>query len=239
MCPSLHAVLVLAAVEQVVLRFCVGIAGPLGARGHVVSRQSAAKVVGAVGAGPMLNQAVVEGAASGPQSDRSLALEIDGRVEVGAVYDPSRRELFTAERGRGAFLNGGALAVSTTPDLLDALLVTGFPYDIHAEAGDLVEQFAAFLGRARGVRRLGSAALDLCYVAAGRFDGFWEERLKSWDVAAGSLIVEEAGGRITGMDGSSFDLAAAHLVASNGSVHGPMLEVIRDTRTRRSRRRTD
>jgi myo-inositol-1(or 4)-monophosphatase len=169
----------------------------------------------------------------------SLALEIDGRVEVGAVYDPSRRELFTAERGRGAFLNGGALAVSTTPDLLDALLVTGFPYDIHAEAGDLVEQFAAFLGRARGVRRLGSAALDLCYVAAGRFDGFWEERLKSWDVAAGSLIVEEAGGRITGMDGSSFDLAAAHLVASNGSVHGPMLEVIRDTRTRRSRRRTD
>ena len=169
----------------------------------------------------------------------SLALEIDGRVEVGAVYDPSRRELFTAERGRGASLNGGTLAVSTTFDLLDALLVTGFPYDIHAEAGELVEQFAVFLGRARGVRRLGSAALDLCYVAAGRFDGFWEERLKPWDVAAGSLIVEEAGGRITGMDGSPLDLAAAHLVASNGSVHAPMLEVIRDTRTRRARKRTD
>jgi len=93
-----------------------------------------------------------------------------------------------------------------------------------------VEMFAGFLGRARAVRRLGSAALDLCYVAAGRFEGFWEQHLKPWDVAAGALIVEEAGGRITGMDGSPFDPAAAHLVASNGHVHTQMLDVIRDVR---------
>ena len=156
----------------------------------------------------------------------SLALEIDGRIEVGAIYDPTRRELFTAERGGGAFLNGVALHVSPAAMLLDALLVTGFPYDVHQQNGDLVALFGAFLGRAQAVRRLGSAALDLCYVAAGRFDGFWEQFLKPWDVAAGSLIVEEAGGRITGMDGSAFDVTAGHLVASNGALHDQLLEVI-------------
>ena len=162
----------------------------------------------------------------------SLALEIDGRTAVGAVYDPTRAELFTAERGAGAFLNGQRLHVSAAGELIDALLVTGFPYDVHKQTADLVTMFAAFLGRARAVRRLGSAALDLCYVAAGRFDGYWEQHLWPWDVAAGALIVTEAGGTVTGMDGSAFDPAAAHLVASNGRVHDAMLGVITDVRQR-------
>jgi myo-inositol-1(or 4)-monophosphatase len=156
----------------------------------------------------------------------SLGLAIDGRLEVGAVYDPTRRELFTAERGEGAFLNGVALRVSPADALLDALLVTGFPYNVHSHNADLVGLFGAFLGQARAVRRLGSAALDLCYVAAGRFEGFWEQFLKPWDVAAGALIVEEAGGRITGMDGDPFEVSAGHIVASNGHVHEAMLQVI-------------
>ena len=169
----------------------------------------------------------------------SLSLEIDGRAEVGAIYDPSRRELFTAERGEGAYLNGARLGVSTTSALLDALLVTGFPYDVHKQTGDLVELFAAFLGTARAVRRLGSAALDLCYVAAGRFDGFWEQHLRPWDVSAGALIVSEADGLVTGMDGSPFSPAAAHLVASNGRLHPQMLAVIAECRARRARKRTE
>jgi myo-inositol-1(or 4)-monophosphatase len=169
----------------------------------------------------------------------SLAFEIDGRAEVAAVYDPTRRELFTAERGAGAFLNGIPLRVSPTADLLDALLVTGFPYDVHAGRSGPIELFGRFLERARAVRRLGSAALDLCYVAAGRFDGFWEEHLKRWDVAAGALLVSEAGGRVTGMDGSAFDSGAAHLVASNGLLHGAMLEVIGGHRSGRAPERTD
>ena len=169
----------------------------------------------------------------------SLGLEIDGRREVGAIYDPTRRELFTAERGAGAYVNGLPLVVSQTPRLLDALLVTGFPYDVHQKAQDLVGLFGAFLGRGRAVRRLGSAALDLCYVAAGRFDGFWEQYLKPWDVAAGALVVEEARGRITGMDGSPFEAAAGHLVASNGHVHDDMLAVIREFRATRARKGTE
>ena len=168
----------------------------------------------------------------------SLGLEIDGRVQVGAIYDPTRRELFTAERGLGAFLNGCALRVSDTGALGDSLLVTGFPYDVHKQSGDLVAMFGAFLSRARAVRRLGSAALDLCYVAAGRFEAFWEQHLKPWDVAAGALIVEEAGGRVTGMDGSSFSPAAGHLIASNGHVHDQMLDVIREERSGRARKGT-
>jgi myo-inositol-1(or 4)-monophosphatase len=168
----------------------------------------------------------------------SLALEIDGHAAVGAVYDPTRRELFTAERGIGAFVNGVPLRVSSTRTLLDSLLVTGFPYDVHKRTADLLEMFGAFLGTARAVRRLGSAALDLCYVAAGRFEGFWEQHLKPWDVAAGARIAEEAGARVTGMDGSSFDPAAAHLIASNGHIHDAMLDVIRGVWDR-ARNRTD
>jgi len=169
----------------------------------------------------------------------SLALEINGRPEAAAVYDPTRRELFTAERGEGAYLNGVQLQVSSTGRLIDSLLVTGFPYDVHEQRLDLVGLFGAFLGKARAVRRLGSAALDLCYVAAGRFDAFWEQHLKPWDVAAGALIVAEAGGRVSGMDGSPFDPVAAHLVASNGRIHGDVLDVIRVFRDGRSLQRTD
>lgn len=169
----------------------------------------------------------------------SLALEIDGRAEVAAVYDPSRRELFTAERGEGAFLNGGPLAVSDAATLVDALLVTGFPYNVHQTVDEVVGLFGAFIGRARAVRRLGSAALDLCYVAAGRMDGFWEQRLKPWDLAAGVLIVEEAGGRVTGMDGAPFSSSRGHVVASNGRIHEQMLDTIRAFEAGRSRNRTD
>jgi myo-inositol-1(or 4)-monophosphatase len=168
----------------------------------------------------------------------SLALEVDGQAIVGAIYDPSRRELFTAERGQGSFVNGVRLKASSTPALGDALLVTGFPYDMHVRGPELVELFGQFLHTARAVRRLGSAALDLCYVAAGRFEGFWEQHLKPWDVAAGALVVAEAGGRITGMDGGVFDARAGHLVASNGSIHDAMLEVIRGSRTGRTLNRT-
>lgn len=162
----------------------------------------------------------------------SLALEIDGRPEVGAIYDPTRKELFTAERGEGARMNGELLQVSSTDTLIDALLVTGFPYYVHSEVGDLVALFGEFLGRARAVRRLGSAAIDLCYVAAGRLDGFWEQHLKPWDVSAGALIVEEAGGCITGIDGAPFDAAAGHLIAANARVHAQMLAVVREFRAR-------
>src|SRR5262245_20659584 len=148
----------------------------------------------------------------------SLSLEVDGRAEVAAIFDPTRQELFTAERGAGAYLNGAPIRVSATATLLDALLVTGFPYDVHRRTAELVGLFAAFLGTARAVRRLGSAALDLCYVACGRFDGFWEQHLKPWDVSAGALIVEEAGGQVAGVGGCAFARVGAELVGSSGAV---------------------
>jgi myo-inositol-1(or 4)-monophosphatase len=161
----------------------------------------------------------------------SLALEVEGEAVVGAIYDPSRDELFTAERGGGAWLNGQRLQVSTAATLLDALLVTGFPYDLQRDRDELVTIFDAFLGRAQAVRRLGSAALDLCYVAAGRFDGFWERRLWPWDVAAGALMVSEAGGRVSLMDGGAWDLAAGQALATNGRVHDEMLAIIAEARS--------
>lgn len=156
----------------------------------------------------------------------SLGLEVDGAVVVAAIFDPSRQELFTAEQGEGAWLNGERLQVSATEHLIDALLVTGFPYDVRLRHEELVETFAAFLREARAVRRLGSAAVDLCYVAAGRFDGFWEQHLKPWDVAAGSLIVTEAGGRMSRMDGTAFSVDAGSLLASNGCLHDEMAGLI-------------
>ena len=157
----------------------------------------------------------------------SLALEIDGQMEIGAVYDPSREELFVAERGSGARLNGAPLAVSSAAGLLDAMLCTGFPYDVHDTVDEVVGLFGAFVGRARAVRRLGSAALDLCYVAAGRLDGFWEQRLHPWDTAAAALIVEEAGGRVTDLGGEPFTPFGGDILASNGRLHDEMLGVVR------------
>lgn len=156
----------------------------------------------------------------------SLALEVDGAAEIAAVYDPTRRELFTAERGGGAFLNGRPLRVSSAAALVDAMLVTGFPYDVHQRVDEIVGLFGAFVGTARAVRRLGSAAIDLCYVAAGRMDGFWESDLKPWDIAGGALIVAEAGGRVTNMAGEPFSSRGRHVLATNGRLHDAMLAVI-------------
>ena len=156
----------------------------------------------------------------------SIALEVDGQIVLGVVYDPIAEELFGAERGGGARLNGRPLRASDTTELGDALLCTGFPYAIREQPGKQVEVFSGFLQTARAVRRLGSAALDLCYVAAGRFDGFWEEHLHAWDMAAACLIVEEAGGRATRYDDSPVDLFGGQLVASNGRIHAEMRAVI-------------
>ncbi len=156
----------------------------------------------------------------------SIALRIEGVLTVGVVYDPIGDELFTAERGEGSRLNGERLAVTRAATLVDAMLCTGFPYTIGEDRERQVKVFAAFLGEARAIRRLGSAALDLAYVAAGRFDGFWEERLHPWDIAAGVLLVEEAGGRVTGMDGGPLDLFSGHVIASNGPLHSLMLDVV-------------
>ena len=164
----------------------------------------------------------------------SLALEINGVAEVAAIFDPNRQELFTAERDGGAFVNGQRLQVSAADTLVDALLVTGFPYDVHQRVDEIVGLFGAFVGRARAVRRLGSAAIDLCYVAAGRMDGFWEQDLKPWDVAAGALIVEEAGGRVTNWKGDAFSSRSAEVLASNGRLHHAMLALIDEYRRGRS-----
>jgi len=168
----------------------------------------------------------------------SLALEIDGVMSVAAIYDPTRRELFTAEQGGGAFLNGLPIRVSRSEALIDALLVTGFPYTVQQRVNDLVALFGAFIGRARAVRRLGSAALDLCYVAAGRFDGYYEQDIHPWDIAAGALLVTEAGGSVTGMAGETFNARQGGIVASNGLIHREMLATIEGFRSR-SRMRTD
>ena len=165
----------------------------------------------------------------------SLALEIDGVAEVAAVFDPNRQELFTAERGGGAFLNGRPLRVSGAASLVDAVLATGFPYDVHARVDEIVGLFGAFVGHARAVRRLGSAAIDLCYVAAGRMEGFWENDLKPWDIAGGALIVAEAGGCVTHMDGSPFQSRRGDLLATNARLHEPMLEIIRNFKSGRLR----
>jgi myo-inositol-1(or 4)-monophosphatase len=160
----------------------------------------------------------------------SIALRVNGTLQVGVIYDPIGEELFTAERGFGARLNGQPLRVSRASELVDGVLCTGFPYTVREERRRQVDVFAAFLDEARAVRRLGSAALDLAYVAAGRLDGFWEERLHPWDMAAGVLLVEEAGGMVTDMDGGPLDLFAGHVVATNGLLHDRMLSVIRPFR---------
>ena len=156
----------------------------------------------------------------------SLALEIRGVAAVAAVYDPSRKELFTAERGQGAWLNGAPLRVSGATTLFDSLLCTGFPYSVQNSTDDLVRVFAAFLRVSRAVRRLGSAAIDLCYVAASRFDGFWEHALHPWDVAAGALIVEEAGGLVTNLHGGPYSSREGSVIASNRRIHEAMVGTV-------------
>lgn len=165
----------------------------------------------------------------------SIALEIDGQIEVGVVYDPSADELFTAERGEGARCNGERLQVSSVGTLVDALFCTGFPYSVREDRRQQLYLFAAFLDEAQAVRRLGSAALDLCYVAAGRLDGYWEEKIHPWDIAAGALIVQEAGGRASGLAGEPFDPFAGHVMVSNRHLHEPMLRLVRQSRENAAR----
>jgi myo-inositol-1(or 4)-monophosphatase len=156
------------------------------------------------------------------------------------VYDPNRRELFTAERGSGAWLNGAPIRVTTEERLIDSLLCTGFPYHVQQKPDELVGLFAHFLGISRAVRRLGSAAIDLCYVAAGRLDGFWEMHLGPWDIAAGALIVQEAGGRVTATDGTPFSARRGNVLATNGPIHDQMLAAIAGYQAAfRSRNRTE
>jgi myo-inositol-1(or 4)-monophosphatase len=155
----------------------------------------------------------------------SIGLEHKGRMEIGVVYDPMRDELFSAERGEGASLNGRRIQVSPVDALAGALLCTVFPYDVR-ERSEFARHFANFIMNAQGVRRDGAAALDLAYVACGRFDGFWEEGLKPWDVAAGSLLVEEAGGRVSKYDGGSLSLFTPPILASNGLLHEQMMQVL-------------
>ena len=157
----------------------------------------------------------------------SIALEKDGEGLVGVVYDPMRDEMFWALRGEGAFLNGTRIRVSTIAELDRSLVATGFPYDLRESPVNNVCHFNNFILRVQAVRRCGSAALDLSYLACGRFDGFWELKLKPWDVAAGAVIVREAGGQVTDFAGGAVPGFQADIVASNGLIHQGMLEIIR------------
>jgi len=157
----------------------------------------------------------------------SAALECAGLLVLGFVYDPMRGELFRAEASRGASLNGVPVRVSGVSDLGKSLLATGFPYDVRMDPVNNLDHWGRFIVRAQAIRRCGSAAMDLAYVACGRFDGFWELKLKPWDVAAGALIVAEAGGRVTDFAGAPFALASPGIVASNGLIHPAIVEVLR------------
>jgi len=156
----------------------------------------------------------------------TLALEHEGEIVVGVTYDPTRNELFASEKGSGATLNNKPIRVSETRQLKDALLVTGFPYDARGRE-NFARHFTGFTRKARGIRRDGSAAIDMAYVACGRFDGFWEEGLHAWDVAAGVLFIEESGGRVSYYDDSPFSIYRPPICASNNLIHAEMLEVLR------------
>lgn len=157
----------------------------------------------------------------------SLAYSAGGKMTLGVVYDPTRDECFSAERGKGAWLNGDSIRVSNARQLDQSLLVTGFPYDIRTNPENNLDHFATFSLCTRGVRRLGSAALDLCYVAAGRFDGFWEIRLSPWDVAAGGLIAKEAGAMVTNLHGGEDYLSPPQsILAANPYLHPQMMAVL-------------
>jgi myo-inositol-1(or 4)-monophosphatase len=161
-----------------------------------------------------------------PQFAVSLALARGSRLELGIVVDPIRDETFFARRGAGAQLNGERIAVSHTRRLEHSLLASGFPYDRRERADFYLAFFKAFMLRSHGIRRAGAAALDLCYLACGRFDGFWEWKLQPWDMAAGVLIIREAGGAVTDFAARDFDLYGQQILASNGNIHAEMVEVL-------------
>jgi myo-inositol-1(or 4)-monophosphatase len=159
----------------------------------------------------------------------SIGVEIDGAIECGVIYNPNLNELFTAVRGKGAWLNDTPIHVSKQVNPRQALFVTGFPYNVDENPDRVIEHFVSFLSRGFLVRRLGSAALDLAYVACGRFDGFWEAGLSPWDSAAGQLMVREAGGRVTHYDGSDYDIYRKSIIATNRIQHDMILEIISET----------
>jgi len=156
----------------------------------------------------------------------SIGFERDGRLEMGGVFDPFRKEIFFAERGHGATLNGKRIHVSKTRTLEDSLLATGFPYDRNVRPDDYLQMLRVFLTRIQGIRRGGSAAIDLCYVACGRFDGYYEMKLAPWDKAAGMMILEEAGGKLTDFAGSPLTVTGIQNLATNGLIHKEMLRAL-------------
>jgi myo-inositol-1(or 4)-monophosphatase len=157
----------------------------------------------------------------------SIAFAVKDEIFIGIVLNPVNGELFSAIRGQGAQLNGSPIRVSTTTKISESLLVTGFPYNIHEKIFDpIIARYAKCLRASQGIRRLGSAALDLCYVACGRFDGFWEQNLKPWDTAAGSLIAYEAGAQVTDFSNRQFAIDAKEILATNGCIHKEMLSLL-------------
>ncbi len=162
-----------------------------------------------------------------PMSTVSIAVEQQGEIILGGVYDPFRKELFLARKGQGATLNGKKIHVSDIDKLDRSLLCTGFPYDQRQHADDYLIYFKNFLINSQAVRRCGSAAMDLCNLACGRFDGFWEFKLNPWDTAAASLIVKEAGGTVTDFSGNPYSIYKPEILATNGKIYAEMLEVIR------------
>jgi len=157
----------------------------------------------------------------------SIAVEFDGEIIVGVVYDPTRNELFSAIKNAGAFLNEKQIKVSQIKTLSESLTATGFPYETDSVFENNMEIFRAVYRKCQGVRRAGSAALDVCYVAAGRFDGFWEFGLNPWDVSAGALIVQEAGGQVGDYNGMKFSSDnVSQIIASNGKIHSELLTII-------------
>ena len=157
----------------------------------------------------------------------SIGLESNGEIVLGAIYNPSLDELFTTEKGQGAFLNFNPIKVSRVSKLKKSMLVTGFAYDVGYAKNNNLDHFENFLKSCQAVRRPGSAALDLCYTAMGRFEGFWEMKLHPWDMAAGKLLLEEAGGKVSLLNGSVFDLYQRQILATNGLVHDAMLEILK------------
>ncbi len=169
----------------------------------------------------------------------SIALQFQQKIVLGLVYDPMREEMFEAIEGQGAFLNGQPIQVSQVEDLNHGLLATGFPYDVRESPINNIDHFNDFVVRAQAVRRCGSAALDLSYVACGRFDGFWELKLKPWDVAAGALLVQEAGGRVSDFKGREFRVDGADILATNGHLHEAMLSVLQMGKLRRREKQNE
>lgn len=165
-----------------------------------------------------------------PLYNVSIGVEYEGTCVIGVIYDPTRDELFLGQQGRGATLNGTAIHVSTKPKIAEALLVTGFAYDIHTATDNNLKEFCAFTVLAGGMRRTGTAAIDLAYIACGRLDGFWELQLKPWDTAAGKIILEEAGGKITDYAGKPYSIYGSTLLATNELIHSEMLGILKEVR---------